>query len=240
MKLFVVKDNQEGAELGYNIIREALVSGNLNVFGLATGSTPISLYDRITASDLDFTNVVSINLDEYIGIGADHIQSYNYFMNKHLFGKKPFKANYLPNGLEEDAAKECARYDQIIAENPIDIQILGIGENGHIGFNEPGASFDSLTEKVALTESTIIANSRMFDSIDEVPKFAYSMGIKSIMTAKTIILFAYGEKKADAIYKMMEETPTEALPASALQNHDNVIVIVDEQAASKLDVTKHQ
>ncbi|QIK69762.1 glucosamine-6-phosphate deaminase [Erysipelothrix sp. HDW6C] len=234
MKLFVVKDNQEGAELGYNIIREELENGRLNVFGLATGSTPISLYDRITASDLDFTNVVSINLDEYIGIGADHDQSYHYFMNEHFFSKKPFKANYLPNGLETDAAKECARYNAIIAENPIDVQILGIGENGHIGFNEPGASFDSLTEKVSLTESTIEANARNFASIDDVPRYAYSMGIKSIMSAKKIILFAYGEKKADAIHAMLEVAPSTDCPASALQNHADVIVIADEKAAAKL------
>lgn len=234
MKIHIVKDNIEGAELGYSIIKEALENKSLNVFGLATGSTPISFYDRLTASDLDFTDVVSVNLDEYIGIGADHDQSYHYFMNEHLFAKKPFKVNYLPNGLETDAKKECDRYDAIIASNPIDIQILGIGENGHIGFNEPGASFDSTTEKVSLTESTIQANSRNFNSIDDVPRFAYSMGIKSIMSAKKIILFAYGEKKADAIKGMIEDTPTTDLPASALQNHQDVIVIVDEAAASKL------
>ena len=234
MKLFVVKDNQEGAELGYNIIREALVSGNLNVFGLATGSTPISLYDRITASDLDFTNVVSINLDEYIGIGADHIQSYNYFMNKHLFGKKPFKANYLPNGLEEDAAKECARYDQIIAENPIDIQILGIGENAHIGFNEPGTPFDAPTQVVELTESTINANKRNFEKVEDVPTTAISMGIGSIMKSKKIILMAFGEAKAEAIANTINGGITVDVPASVLQNHADVTIIIDEAAASKL------
>ncbi|CAM4159491.1 glucosamine-6-phosphate deaminase [Erysipelothrix inopinata] len=240
MKLYVVEDNIEGAKLGYDIIAKELKDGNLNVFGLATGSTPITFYNELTASDLDFTNTVSVNLDEYIGLAADHDQSYHYFMNEHLFAKKPFKANYLPNGLEENAEVECARYNKIIADNPIDVQILGIGENGHIGFNEPGASFDSLTEKVALTESTIKANSRNFASIEDVPRFAYSMGIKSILSAKKIVLFAYGEAKKDAIYGMLEETPSTDLPASALQNHDDVIVIVDKQAASRLDLTKYQ
>ena len=234
-----VKNAEEGGKKAFELIKEGVQNG-AEVFGLATGSTPETLYQEMVKSDLDFSNCISVNLDEYVGLSGDNDQSYRYFMNEHLFNKKPFKATYVPNGKAEDLEEECRRYEEIISNHPIDIQILGIGENGHIGFNEPGASFDSLTEKVALTESTIIANSRMFDSIDEVPKFAYSMGIKSIMTAKTIILFAYGEKKADAIYKMMEEAPTEALPASALQNHDNVIVIVDEQAASKLDVTKHQ
>lgn len=234
MKLHIVKDNQVGAELGYEIIAEAMKSGSLNVFGLATGSTPITFYERLVASDLDFSDVVSVNLDEYVGIGADHDQSYHYFMNKHLFSKKPFKANYLPNGLNENAKEECARYDEIIAQNPVDIQILGIGENGHIGFNEPGTSFDSTTSKVQLTESTIKANARMFDSIDDVPRFAYSMGIKSIMSAKKIILFAYGEKKADAIKATLEGPVQEDMPASILQKHENVIVICDEAAASKL------
>lgn len=234
MKIVIVKDQHEGAKKGYEIIADAMENGNLNVFGLATGSTPITLYEEIVKSDLNFENVVSVNLDEYVGISGDHEQSYAYFMRKHLFNDKPFKANYLPNGMETDAKKECDRYDAIIASNPIDIQILGIGENGHIGFNEPGAPFDGLTDKVSLTESTIQANSRMFDSIDDVPKFAYSMGIKSILSAKKIVLFAYGEKKAEAIMRMVEQEPTTDLPASALQNHNDVTLIIDEKAASKL------
>lgn len=234
MKLHIVKDNQVGAELGYSIIKEAKEAGKLNVFGLATGSTPVTFYERLVASDLDFTDTISVNLDEYVGIGADHNQSYHYFMNQHLFSKKPFKANYLPNGLNENAEEECKRYDEIIANNPIDIQILGIGENGHIGFNEPGTPFESTTSKVELTESTILANARMFDSIDDVPRYAYSMGIQSIMGAKKIILFAYGEKKADAILATLEGPVVESLPASILQQHDDVIVICDEAAASKL------
>lgn len=234
MKLLVVDNNQVGAERGYEIISDAMTQGNVKVMGLATGSTPVTLYERIVASDLDFSDMVSVNLDEYVGIGGDHDQSYHYFMNKHLFSKKPFKANYLPNGLNENAEEECSRYDEIIENNPIDIQILGIGENGHIGFNEPGTPFDSTTSKVELTESTILANARMFDSIDDVPRYAYSMGIKSIMQAKQIIIFAYGAKKAEAIKATLEGPVDESMPASILQKHDNVIVICDHDAVSLL------
>ncbi len=234
MKLFLVENDLVGAELGYEIIEKAMKNGDVKVMGLATGSTPISLYDHISASDLDFTDIVSVNLDEYVGIGADHDQSYNYFMHKHLFNKKPFKVNYLPNGLNENAEEECARYEEIIAENPVDIQILGIGENGHIGFNEPGTSFDSNTSKVQLTESTILANARMFDKVEDVPNYAYSMGINTIMKSKKIILFAYGAKKADAIHASLEGPVDESMPASILQKHNDVIIICDKEAASKL------
>ncbi len=239
MKLYVVDNMEAGAQLGYDLIRKEIDAGKLNVFGLATGSTPVTLYKKFVESDVDFTNTIAINLDEYIGIGHDHEQSYDHFMRQNLFNAKPFKKTYLPNGLEEDAQKECDAYNKIIEENPIDVQILGIGTNGHIGFNEPGASFDSLTEKVALAEETIEANARFFEDKNDVPRFAYSMGIKSILSAKKIFLFAYGEAKADAIYKMLEEEPSTNLPASALQNHDDVVVIVDKAAASKLDLSKY-
>ncbi|CAM3602462.1 glucosamine-6-phosphate deaminase [Erysipelothrix urinaevulpis] len=236
MELIVVENPQEGAKVGFNIINDVMKANEINVLGLATGSTPVEMYKLISESDLDFSDVVSINLDEYIGIGKDHDQSYDYFMRKNLFEAKPFKANYLPDGLETDEAKECDRYNQLIEDNPIDLQILGIGGNGHIGFNEPGASFDSLTEKVALAPSTIEANARFFETKDDVPKFAYSMGIKSIMSAKKIVLFAYGEGKQDAIKGLFEGEITEDLPASALRNHPNVTVVVDKAAAGKLSL----
>lgn len=240
MKLKIVDNAQKGAQVGYEIIAHAMKKNEVKVLGLATGSTPVAMYNLISKSDLDFSDVVSINLDEYIGIGKDHDQSYHHFMNQNLFQEKPFKKNYLPDGLEEDVEKECKRYDKIIEENPIDLQVLGIGGNGHIGFNEPGASFDSLTEKVALAPATVEANARFFDSKDDVPKFAYSMGIKSIMSAKKILLFAYGEGKQDAIKALFEGEITEDLPASALRNHPDVIVVVDQAAAGKLDLSKHQ
>lgn len=233
MNIITVKDAQEGGQKAFNIFKEALAD-NVKVFGLATGSTPITLYEALTASDLDFSDKTSINLDEYVGLAPDNPQSYHYFMQQHLFNKKPFATSYVPDGLATDADAETQRYDDIIAANPIDLQILGIGRNGHIGFNEPGSPLTGKTHKVPLTQSTIDANARFFENEEDVPRFAYSMGIGSIMTAKHILLMAYGENKADAIQKMVEGPVTNHVPASALQNHNNVTIIVDEAAASKL------
>lgn len=234
MKIIKVENQEQGGKKAFELIKEVYDQGNLNVLGLATGSTPISLYQEIVKSDLDFSDKVSVNLDEYVGLAADNPQSYHYFMKEQLFKYKPFKESYLPNGLAEDEEAECKRYDQVLADHPVDIQILGIGQNGHIGFNEPGTPFDSNTRKVELTESTIEANKRFFERKEDVPTHAFSMGIKSILQAKQIILLAYGEKKAEAIKQMIQDEPTEACPASALQNHPNVCVIVDEAAASLL------
>ena len=170
-----------------------------------------------------------------MGLTDDNDQSYHYFMQENLFRAKSFKESFLPNGLASDLQEETRRYDQVIAEHPIDFQILGIGHNGHIGFNEPGTSFDVTTHVVNWTEDTIKANSRFFDSIDDVPKQAISMGIQSIMQSKMIVLMAYGQGKADAIKQMIEGPVTEDLPASVLQKHPNVVVIVYEAAASALD-----
>lgn len=233
MNIITVKDAQEGGQKAFNIFKEALAD-NAKVFGLATGSTPITLYEALTASDLDFSDKTSINLDEYVGLAPDNPQSYHYFMQQHLFNKKPFATSYVPDGLATDADAETQHYDDIIAANPIDLQILGIGRNGHIGFNEPGSPLTGKTHKVPLTQSTIDANARFFENEEDVPRFAYSMGIGSIMTAKHILLMAYGENKADAIQKMVEGPVTNHVPASALQNHNNVTIIVDEAAASKL------
>lgn len=182
--------------------------------------------------------MISINLDEYVGLPETHPQSYAYFMQEQLFNEKPFKQSHLPNGLAEDLNEELKRYDAIIEENPIDFQILGIGHNGHIGFNEPGTSFDTKTQIIDLTDSTIEANSRFFDSIDDVPRQAISMGIHSILSATTIVLMAYGEDKADAISKLVDGEQTIAVPATALQSHPNVIVICDQAAAKQLERTK--
>ncbi len=234
MKKIIVKDQIEGAEKGYEIIKESLDNGSLNVIGLATGSTPIKLYERLRNSDIDFTNTISVNLDEYVGLEPTHDQSYNYFMKENLFDAKPFKVSYLPNGSNLDAEAESTHYEKLLKENPVDLQILGIGTNGHIGFNEPGSAFDSRTRKVELTEETIEANSRFFASKDDVPTHAYSMGIGTILDSKKILLFAYGEEKADAIASFFNGDITEDLPASALKNHNDVTIIMDEAAASKL------
>ncbi|PWF99629.1 glucosamine-6-phosphate deaminase [Levilactobacillus bambusae] len=233
MNIVVVKDNVEGGQKGYEIFKQAVDNG-AKVFGLATGSTPITTYDQITASDLDFSDKTSINLDEYVGLGPDAPQSYHYFMNEHFFSKKPFAQSYVPDGLNLDAMNETERYDKIIADNPIDLQILGLGRNGHIGFNEPGTDPESTTHKVKLTESTIEANARFFDNEEDVPRYAYSMGIASIMKSKHILLEAYGAEKADAIQRMVQGPITTDVPASFLQNHPDVTIIVDEAAASKL------
>lgn len=233
MKVIKVTDQFEGAKVAFDMIQEAMKQ-NIKTLGLATGSTPEALYKEMVESDVDFSHMTSVNLDEYVGLGADDPQSYHYFMREHLFNKKPFKETFLPNGLATDAKKECDRYDAILESHPIDIQILGIGENGHIGFNEPGSSFDGKTSEVNLTESTIEANSRNFSDISEVPTKAYSMGIGSIMQANKIILLAYGTKKAEAIYQTIKGPITELVPASALQVHPDVTIIVDEEAGSKL------
>ena len=232
MKILQVKDQQAGGRAGYDVFAEAVKNG-AHVFGLATGSTPISIYDELKASDLDFSDKISINLDEYKGLPGTHEQSYRYFMNEHLFNAKPFKESYVPDGMA-DAETETKRYEGIIDANPIDLQILGLGQNGHIGFNEPDTPFDSLTHEVTLTESTIEANARFFEHEDEVPRYAYSMGIGSIMKAKEILLVAYGAAKADAVAAMIEGPVTEDMPASILQKHANVTVIIDEAAGAKL------
>ena len=233
MNVFVVKDKKEGSQKAFDLMTQEMENG-AKVFGLATGSTPEELYEIMASSDTDFSDITSINLDEYVGLSPEDPQSYSYFMEKHLFSKKPFKQTYVPNGLAEES-EETARYNKVLAENPIDLQILGIGTNGHIGFNEPGSSFDSETRKVALVESTIESNKVYFEHEEDVPRYAFSMGIKSILKSKKIILMAFGKNKAEIIQQMIEGPVTEDVPASVLQNHPNVIVIVDEEAGSLLD-----
>lgn len=232
IEVVVVKDANEGGKKAYELIKQELEQG-LKVIGLPTGGTPETMYAELRDSDLDFSDVVAINLDEYIGLEPDHPQSYEHFMNEQLFNVKPFKETHIPDGLAPEE-EETARYNKVIEDNPINLQILGIGTNAHIGFNEPGSSFESLTEKVELTEDTIESNKRYFESADEVPRYAYSMGLASIMSADKILLLAYGEDKADAIAQTVNGPVTEEVPASVLQNHDNVVFIVDEAAASKL------
>ncbi|WP_081166543.1 glucosamine-6-phosphate deaminase [Lactococcus garvieae] len=234
MKVITVKNQLEGAKIGFELLKEAMENG-AKTFGLATGSTPVEFYNQIVKSDLDFSDMTSVNLDEYVGLDGSDEQSYRYFMSKHLFNEKPFKENFLPNGKAEDLEAEAKAYDQIIAEHPIDFQILGIGQNGHIGFNEPGTPFEETTHVVDLQESTIKANARFFENEEDVPRKAISMGIASIMTAKSIVLMAYGESKAEAIKGMVEGEITEDMPASILQKHADVVVIADEAAASLLN-----
>jgi len=233
MKVIRVKDANEGGKKAFEIIKDGMENG-VKILGLATGSTPETLYQEMTSSDLDFSEMTSVNLDEYVGLAGEDVQSYRYFMNDHLFNKKPFKESFVPNGKAADLEAECKRYDGVIAEHPLDLQVLGIGRNGHIGFNEPGTPFDVTTHVVELTESTIEANKRYFDKVEDVPTHALSMGIGSIMQSKKILLMAFGTDKADAIKGMIDGDVTVDLPASVLQNHADVTVIIDEAAASKL------
>jgi len=232
IEIVVVKDAKEGGKKAFELVKQSLEDG-MKVIGLPTGSTPETMYAELRNSDLDFSNVTAINLDEYIGLPADHEQSYAHFMKEELYDTKPFKETHIPDGLASEE-EETARYNKVIEDNPIDLQILGIGTNAHLGFNEPGSSFDSLTEKVELTEDTIEANKRFFESADEVPRYAYSMGLASIMSADKILLLAYGENKAEAIANAVNGPVTEEVPASILQKHKDVVFIIDEDAASKL------
>lgn len=233
MKILVTKNKEEASQKAFKLLQTDIING-AQVLGLATGSSPLGLYQKMTNSPVDYSNLISINLDEYVGLKPTDPQSYHYFMEHHLFTQKPFAKSFIPDGSNLNATKVINHYNQILATYPIDTQILGIGNNGHIGFNEPGTPFDSQTHKVKLTPATINANARFFTSSKDVPTEAYTMGIGSILQAKHIILLAFGEQKADAINKMVNGKVTTAVPASALQQHPNVTVILDKQAASKL------
>ena len=233
MEVIVVKTQEEGALAAFEIFKRAHSEG-AKVFGLATGSSPIGLYELLRNSDLDFSDRISVNLDEYVGLAPTDEHSYHYFMKDQLFDAKPFKHSYLPDGLAEDVDAEVVRYENILQENPVDLQLLGIGSNAHIGFNEPGTPFTQRTHKVHLTESTIEANKRFFEKEEDVPRYAYSMGLQSIMDAKEIVLIAFGPKKIHAIKGLVEGPITEEVPASILQNHPKVTVICDEAAAALL------
>ena len=243
MIIYVGKDYQDVSRKAANIMSAQIIMKPNAVLGLATGSTPVGLYKQLiewyNKGDLDFSQITSVNLDEYKGLSGDNDQSYRYFMNTNLFDHVNIDKNktYVPNGLEEDSDKACADYNEIIRSvGGIDIQLLGIGGNGHIGFNEPGTSFDAVTHKVDLKQSTIEDNARLFfdGKIDDVPKQAISMGIKNIMNAKSILILAFGKGKAEAVKGMIEGPVTTDLPASVLQNHDDVTVIIDKDAASLL------
>ena len=234
MKLQIVKNKEELAEKAYQIILDTITSKDEITLGLATGSSPEGIYEMFRKNKPDVSHVTTINLDEYIGLPPDHEQSYAYYMNEHLFKHLNFRATHLPNGLNLDREAECKRYDEVLKDHPLDLQLLGIGTNGHIAFNEPETSFELTTNVAVLTDETVEANSRYFATIDDVPTHAFSMGIKSIMQAKKILLIANGVGKAQAIKEMIEGPVTHALPASVLQTHLDVTVIIDEAAASLL------
>lgn len=239
MKLIAAKDYADLSRKAGNIISSLVTLMPNAVLGLATGSTPVGTYQELIEAykngDLDFSQITSVNLDEYKGLSGEHDQSYRYFMNHNLFDHVNIdKANTnVPNGLAEDAAAECERYNGVIKSvGGIDLQLLGIGGNGHIGFNEPCEVFEQETHVVTLTEETRQSNARFFASIDEVPTHALTMGIKSIMQANTVLLLASGEGKAQAVYDSFFGPVTPHVPASVLQLHSDCIVIADEAALS--------
>ena len=227
LKLIKVESPEQGAEQVYEIIKNEIESGRLNVLGLATGSTMIPVYDKWVSSNLDFSNIVTFNLDEYIGIPESSPNSYAYFMSEHLFDKKEFRKTNIPDGMAEDLVEECAAYEDLLEEYPLDIQLLGVGENGHIAFNEPGLPFDSVTHVAQLTESTLGVNSQYFENDEKIPETALTMGISSILGAKKLVLLAFGEKKRAAITKLLEGDVTVEWPITKLLRHDDVTVITD-------------
>lgn len=241
MRLEVYKNYDEVSLRAANIIASQVIVNPKSVLGLATGSSPIGTYNilvqRCQAGQLDFSQVRSVNLDEYKGLGIESDQSYVWFMHHHLFDKINIKAEniHLPNGKAQDFHEEAKNYDALIDSlGGTDIQLLGIGHNGHIGFNEPSEEFIAPTHVVDLQESTIEANKRFFTSIDEVPKQAITMGMHGIMTSKKILLIATGKAKADAVRKTLNGSVTPKVPASILQLHRDVTILVDQELADNL------
>ena len=241
MKFITVDSYDELSRIACDIIATQVKEKPNCVLGLATGSSPLGTYknlaDMCAKGELDFSKATSVNLDEYVGLDGSNDQSYRYFMNDKLFNhiNIDMSNTHLPNGKAADLPAEAARYEkEVAALGYADLQVLGVGHNGHIGFNEPGTPIDSITHEVNLTENTIKDNSRLFASIDEVPKTALSMGIKNIMQAKSIIIIASGKNKAEAIKGMVDGKIDTALPASVLQLHPFVTVVVDKDAGSLL------
>ena len=241
MIIYRAKDYQDMSRKAANIISAQIIMKPNCVLGLATGSSPVGTYRQLiewyNKGDLDFSHVTSINLDEYKGLSPENDQSYRYFMDTNLFNHVNIdKAHtFVPNGLEVNSEKACTDYNHTIATSGgIDLQLLGLGHNGHIGFNEPGAAFERETHCVDLTESTIEANKRFFSSEEEVPRQAYTMGIKNIMQAKKILVIVSGADKAQILEKVLYGPITPEVPASILQLHNDVTIVADESALSCL------
>ncbi|MBF4501337.1 glucosamine-6-phosphate deaminase [Savagea sp. SN6] len=231
-KLNVVRVNNESeaAQYVHEYVKNKLQNETLQTIGLATGSTMIPIYKCWVESTLDFSEVTAFNLDEYVGLSKDNPNSYAYFMNEHLFQHKPFKQTFIPDGLAEDPEEECERYEQLLQEHPLDLQLLGVGENGHIAFNEPETPIDSITHVAKLTDSTLSVNGQYFDNAEKMPDIAFTMGIESILRAKSIILIAFGEKKRAAIEKLLEGKVDVHWTITYLLTHPDVTVITDLQA----------
>ncbi len=239
---FIIEETYEDvSRAAADIIAEQIQSKPAAVLGLATGSTPIGTYEELIAKfkrgEVCFKDITTFNLDEYAGLDGDHDQSYRWFMNHHLFDNVDIDKvhTHVPSGNSDDPEKMCEDYEKAIEEaGGVDLQLLGLGHNGHIGFNEPCDEFPVATHYVELTQSTIEANSRLFNSIDEVPTAAYTMGIGTIMKAKKVLLLATGEGKAEIVKKAFKGEVTPQVPASILQSHPDCTIILDKEAASQL------
>ena len=241
MKIIKTKDYEHMSRVTANLLSAQVIMKPDCVLGLATGSTPVGAYKQLVQwfqkGDLDFSEVTSVNLDEYKGLSPENDQSYRYFMNHNLFDHINIRKDhtFVPNGLEPDAEKACDDYNRIIHDlGGIDLQLLGLGNNGHIGFNEPSSSFEKETHCVDLTQSTIDANARFFSSLSEVPRQAYTMGIQTIMQAKKIVVAVSGQGKASIVKEAFFGPITPQVPASVLQLHSDVTVVGDEAALSML------
>lgn len=232
MNILVANTPEKAEQIAYTLIKERLLGKHDFVLGLATGSTPVGMYKMFKEDRLDCRHVTSVNLDEYIGLAPDHPQSYHHFMEEKLFDDVPFKENHLPRGDADDPEAEAKRYEALVRSIGVDLQLLGIGENGHIAFNEPDTALDAKTHVTKLTESTREANRRFFDSIEDVPTDAITMGLDTIMNAREIVLVATGTRKAEAVHHMIESVPTIDWPATILQAHPSVTVVLDKEAAS--------
>ncbi len=238
MRIIIAKNYEDMGKKAANIVAGQVFLNPQSILGLATGSTPLSMYNQLIKMhkevELDFSQVKTFNLDEYVGLPEEDTNSYHYYMSNNLFNHINIKKEnvHVPNGMAKDIDKECSEYEETIKNSGgMDLQILGIGNNGHIGFNEPDLKFEATTHLVKLDDETIEANSRFFKTIDDVPKCAVSMGIKTIMHAKKIILLANGSSKAEILAKALYGGITPEVPASILQLHPDVTVIVDEAAA---------
>lgn len=245
LKIYKVKNYDEMSKKAATLIAAQVIANPESVLGLATGSTPVGTYEYLSKwykesyLDIDFSDVKVVNLDEYKGLPRDNDQSYYYFMQHNLFKNINIKAEntHIPNGLETDEVKACSEYEQIIKSlGGVDLQLLGIGGNGHIGFNEPSDVFIKNCHCIELTEATIEANSRFFENKEDVPKKAYTMGVGNIMKASKILLLASGKAKSNAIKQLLSGEITAKVPASVLQLHHNVTIIADEEALSAVNI----
>lgn len=241
MKVIVVKNYEEMSLEAAKFMAELVNDKPQAVLGLATGGTPVGMYEDLIKMNkegkVDFSKVTTVNLDEYVGLSGDHKKSYRFFMNDTLFNHINIDKSktFVPNGLAENIEEECANYDNRIVElGGIDLQLLGLGGNGHIAFNEPDSHLVVGSHLTDLTQDTIDANARFFASANEVPQTAVTMGLGGIMQAKKILLIASGQGKADAVKAMMNGKITTECPASMLQMHRDVTIIIDEAAAAKL------